>query len=89
MSDEIVIFKDKKSRTIKTYVNLDGHGASMEVKKFIEFVGEMYGSPAMTLTKRAFQERLSIAADEVIKQMKDAAREVAAVSVRPLNGNTQ
>lgn len=79
----IVVFKDKRSREIKTYVNLDGHGAQATVEDFISLIAELYGSPVSTLTKAGFQKRLLQASEQAIRHLKAQTKEVAAVNLEP------
>lgn len=83
MSAHTIVFKDKKSREIKTYVNLEGHGASMEITQFISLVAELYGSPASTMRKKTFLDRLNLATHQAIMEMKSQTREIAALSIEP------
>lgn len=83
MAETVVVFKDQKSREIRTYINLEGHGAAMEVQDFIHRVAELYGSPATTLTRAGLLAGLQAAADRAIYEMKAATKEVAAVNLEP------
>lgn len=84
MENEIVvIFKDKKSRQIQTYVNLSGHGAKVSIEDFIKLVCEAYGSPATTMKRKTHLERMLDASQSVIREMKTKTREVAAINMEP------
>lgn len=82
-ADSVVIFKDKNTREILTYVNFDGHGASMDIKQFVLLVSELYGSPTSTMTRKRFAEKLMIATDQAIRHMKHATKEIAAINLEP------
>lgn len=80
-TETVIVFKDKKSREIRTFVNLEGHGAGMELEAFIDLVAELYGSPATTMTRAGFLKSLQDAAARAVRQMKSQTREVAAVTL--------
>lgn len=82
-NEMIVIFKDKKSRQIQTYVNLDGHGAKVSIEDFIGLLCEYYGSPASTFKRKTHLQRLLDASELVVKEMKLKTREVAAINMEP------
>lgn len=84
MENEIVvIFKDKKSRQIQTYVNLSGHGAKVSIEDFLKLVCEAYGSPATTIKRQTHLEKILDASQVVIREMKIKTREVAAINMEP------
>lgn len=82
-SSAVIVFKDKKSRQVLTYVNIDGHGAQVSIEDFVSLLAETYGSPATTFTKKAFAKALQDAAEQVVRQMKSQTKEIAAVSLEP------
>lgn len=82
-NEMVVIFKDKKSRQIQTYVNLDGHGAKVSIEDFIGLLCEYYGSPASTFKIKTHLQRLLDASELVVKEMKLKTREVAAINMEP------
>lgn len=77
MKEEIVVFKDKKSRAIETFVHVKGHGARMSLNEFIELLAESYGSPATTMRRASHLGGLKAAAAEVIHHMKAQTVQVA------------
>ncbi len=81
--ETVIVFKDKRSREIQTYVNMEGHGARVEVPHFVALLAEAYGSPATTMTRSTFAKRLLESMDEVILQMKASTVEVAAINLEP------
>ena len=83
MSEKVIVFKDRESREIHTYVDADGHGARMDVQAFISLVADFYGSPVTTLTRSGHLEGLRLAAEQAIRHMKAQTKEVAAVNVEP------
>lgn len=83
MSDTVVVFRDRKAREIKTYVNLDGHGAQVDLVDFLSLVSEFYGSPASTMTRKGHLAHLLKSAEQAITHMKGHTREVAAVNLEP------
>lgn len=83
MAETVIVFKDIQSREIRTYVHLDGHGAEMTVTDFVSRVAELYGSPALTLTRAGLLAGLQAAAAQTIYEMKSATKEVAAVNLSP------
>lgn len=74
----VIVFKDRKLRSIETYMNLEGHGARVEIGEFISLLAEAYGNPTMTVTKKGHEDRLKVACAAVIRQMKQQTREIAA-----------
>lgn len=85
--ETVIVYKDKKTREIRTFVHLEGHGARMSVQDFVSLVAELYGSPATTMTKKTFLSRLLTASDSAIYKMKAQTKEVAAVNLEPpING---
>lgn len=79
----VIVFKDKKSRQIKTFVNLEGHGAEMPIQDFISVLCERFGSPATTLTRAALLSKMQTSCDQVIFEMKNQTREVAGINLEP------
>lgn len=77
----VVVFKDKKSREIQTFVNIEGHGARLELSQFMSLVAENYGSPVSTITRKGLLDGLLTAAQKATHQMKSKTREVAAVNL--------
>jgi hypothetical protein len=82
-NETVIIFKDKKSREIQTYINLDGHGARLSVHDFISLVCEQYGSPVSTFKRVTHLEKMIDSAHKVIKDIKEKTREIAAVNIEP------
>lgn len=82
-TNHVVVFKDKRSREIKTYVNLTGHGAQMSAEDFIKLVAERFGNPALTFTNKSLTEGLLTASAEAIRHMKAQTLEVAAMTIEP------
>ena len=81
--EQVIVFKDKKSRQIETYVSLDGHGARVDVKDFIAMCAELYGSPATTMTRAGLKQGMLEACEKAIRMLKSSTREVAAVNLEP------
>lgn len=82
MEDHLVIFRDKKARLIHTYVNLEGHGAKIELEHLMSLVAEFYGSPFSTLTKKGHEAKLKEALDKAIFHVKAQTREVASMNIQ-------
>lgn len=76
--EKVIVFKDRNSRAIETYVDLDGHGARTELDAFIGLLAEAYGNPMVTFTIKGHEAALKAAAAEVIAHMKQQTREIAA-----------
>lgn len=74
----VIVFKDRKSRAIETFVNTDGHGARMDLDAFMSLVAEAYGNPATTLTMKSHEAKLKVASVLVVQHMKEKTREIAA-----------
>lgn len=74
----VIVFKDRKSRAIETFVNVDGHGARMELSEFLGLLAEAYGNPTTTLSIKGHEKRLNDAAAGVVQHMKEKTREIAA-----------
>lgn len=74
----VIVFKDRKSRAIETFVNVDGHGARLDLDAFLSLIAESYGNPSTTLTTKGHAAKLRVAALMVIEHMKEKTREIAA-----------
>lgn len=79
----VVVHKDRKSREIKTYVDVEGHGAAMSLQDFISLLVEHYGSPATTMTRAGLLDGLQRAMDLALYEMKSKTKEVAAINMEP------
>lgn len=79
----VIVFKDKNTREIKTYVNLDGHGAEVTVSDFVSLLCERFGNPATTLTRAALLSKMQKSCEQVIFEMKNQTREVAGINLEP------
>ena len=89
MEEIVIVFKDKKSRTIETFVDMNGHGARVTVSEFMQMVSDKYGSPTTTLTQKSHEAKLQQAAELVIADMKASTSAIAAVQLeapKPSNG---
>lgn len=76
--EKVIVFKDRKSRAIETYVDIDGHGARIEIDAFIGLLAEVYGNPMVTFTIKGHEAALKAAAAEVVRHLKQQTREIAA-----------
>ncbi len=81
MQTTVIVHKDRKSREIQTYVNLEGLGARTELAYFISLMAEFYGNPVSTMTRRGHLDGLLGAADQAILHMKEQTKEVAAINL--------
>ena len=82
--ETIIIFKDKKSREIKTFVNLDGHGVEISIEDFLSLVCETYGGVASTIKRETHLQRMIEASVIVVLELKSKTKEVAAINMEPI-----
>lgn len=76
--EKVIVFKDRESRAIETYVNLGGHGARTGLDTFISLLAEAYGNPMVTFTVKSHEAALKVAAAEVVRHLKQQTRAIAA-----------
>lgn len=81
--EQVIVYKDKASREIHTFVHLAGHGARVELSQFISLLAEAYGSPTLTMTRKGLLEGLQEACEAVVLDMKRKTVGVAAVNLEP------
>jgi hypothetical protein len=79
--EKVVVHKNRQTGDIETYVNIDGHGARCDLDDFMRLVADIYGSPAMTMTKKGHVQKMQAASQQAIREMKKKTREVAAMNV--------
>lgn len=77
--EKVIVFRDRKSREIHTFVTMEGHGARIDLKEFLSLLSEEYGSPASTMRKKSHEKRLKDAANQVLRGMKIKTAAIAGV----------
>jgi hypothetical protein len=83
MSETVIVFRDKKAREIRTYINLEGHGASMPLEDFVSLMCELYGPVWSTMSAASLAAGMQEAAQAAVRQMKKQTGQVAAINMEP------